>query len=175
MTATSRSAEDESRDPTTGASPVAAPADAGAVEGFAVGMSSSDRCANCGAEMAVDQRYCVECGTRRGAPRFTLASATAGPRGAAVTPAVGQMIVPARQRLTVLIAVLAILVAIGVGVLIGHGTSSGIKEPVKVVLSGGSVATGGSGTGSGSGANSAGAKSGGNNTPPPAKKNFFGG
>src|ERR1700746_3812420 len=34
---------------------------------------TSDHCANCGAPLASDQRYCVNCGERRGKPRFSLA------------------------------------------------------------------------------------------------------
>src|ERR1700733_12540224 len=33
-----------------------------------------DRCVNCGAPLASDQRYCVNCGERRGKPRFALAA-----------------------------------------------------------------------------------------------------
>src|ERR1700722_6408667 len=39
----------------------------------------SDRCSSCGAELAVDQRYCVACGQRRGKPRFNLATPTPTP------------------------------------------------------------------------------------------------
>src|SRR6478609_1372150 len=31
---------------------------------------SSERCSGCGATLASDQRYCVECGQRCGAPRL---------------------------------------------------------------------------------------------------------
>lgn len=37
-----------------------------------IGMASPDRCPTCGADMAPDQHYCVECGNRRGKPRFSL-------------------------------------------------------------------------------------------------------
>ena len=40
--------------------------------------AGSDRCAACGAHLANDQRYCLECGERRGQARFTApAAATA--------------------------------------------------------------------------------------------------
>ena len=35
-----------------------------------------DTCANCGTWLASDQRYCVECGERRGKPRYSLSDKT---------------------------------------------------------------------------------------------------
>ena len=31
---------------------------------------NGEPCANCGSPLAADQRYCLECGTRRGGPRI---------------------------------------------------------------------------------------------------------
>src|SRR6201992_4065048 len=42
-----------------------------------VAGTMGDRCVNCGAPLADDQRYCVVCGERRGAARFTLPTAGA--------------------------------------------------------------------------------------------------
>ena len=39
--------------------------------------ASSDHCAVCGAQMAADQRYCLECGERRGQARFAAPTAAA--------------------------------------------------------------------------------------------------
>src|ERR1700743_3780334 len=72
MTATTRSAEDGTPDPGNQTSQSSAP-ETDVTDGLLVGMASPDRCGECGAEMAVDQRYCVECGNRRGPARFTLA------------------------------------------------------------------------------------------------------
>lgn len=47
----------------------AAPIQSSAVAG------SSDNCANCGAPLAVDQRYCLQCGQRRGDPRLPFMDA----------------------------------------------------------------------------------------------------
>jgi hypothetical protein len=84
-----------------------------------------DRCANCGNPLASDQRYCINCGERRGKPRFTLADPPEQPtevaRSASPRP-------PRRPRTSVgfnLIAgVATLLLAMGVGVLIGHNNSS---------------------------------------------------
>jgi hypothetical protein len=86
---------------------------------------SSDHCGNCGAPLASDQRYCVNCGERRGKPRFTLA----GPQ-AQVAQEVTVRTSPARRRLhpsagfNLIAGVATLLLAMGVGVLIGHNNSS---------------------------------------------------
>jgi hypothetical protein len=84
-----------------------------------------DRCANCGNPLVSDQRYCINCGERRGQPRFTLADPmeqqTEVVRGAASRP-------PRRPRtsasLNLIAGVATLLLAMGVGVLIGHNNSS---------------------------------------------------
>ena len=101
---------------------------------------SPDRCVVCSAEMTSDQRYCVECGIRRGAARFKAPRATpkrevAGPSGSSAVAAR----VPA--AVTRWLAVLAVLVALGVGVLIG---GSGNSTVVKVVGGGSSASLGSS-------------------------------
>ncbi|MFZ0388585.1 MAG: zinc-ribbon domain-containing protein, partial [Solirubrobacteraceae bacterium] len=35
-----------------------------------VAGTMGDRCVNCGAPLSSDQRYCINCGERRGAARF---------------------------------------------------------------------------------------------------------
>lgn len=119
-----------------------------------VALGGADRCPNCAAEMAHDQRYCVQCGTRRGKPTFTLSSGASsrgpgadqggsasdrggshgggdgwnrgggGPSGGGWSSGVG---------LVLTIAVL--LLALGVGYQIGHGNSSSGGKTV--VYSGG--------------------------------------
>jgi hypothetical protein len=55
----------------------------------------ADRCPNCDAPMAADQRYCTECGQRRGQPRLpfmdgrTRPAAVAGAAAKASKPASG--------------------------------------------------------------------------------------
>jgi len=86
---------------------------------------TSDHCANCGAPLASDQRYCVNCGERRGKPRFTLA----GPHEEAVQDTTVRAAKPPRRPRTsstfnLIAGVATLLLAMGVGVLIGHSNSS---------------------------------------------------
>lgn len=104
----------------------------------------TDHCPNCGADLAVDQRYCVECGQRRGKPRYTLA----GPE-----PVVPVAPPPTRSggRFSPSLALLAglgmLLLALGVGVLIGHsGNNTSGHQPVNVTVGGGLASNSGSGT-----------------------------
>jgi hypothetical protein len=86
----------------------------------------SNRCANCGAPLASDQRYCVNCGERRGKPRFTLAGPA--PETGEATPATRSAGAPRRPRTSasfnLIAGVATLLIAMGVGVLIGHENSS---------------------------------------------------
>jgi hypothetical protein len=91
---------------------------------------SEQRCAHCASPLAADQRYCLNCGAPRSYLSGTLlngseSSASAvspfGRAGASEPPPPGRQ----RQATTigivpVLLAVLALLAAMGVGVLIGH-------------------------------------------------------
>lgn len=126
-------------------------------------MAAGDRCANCGAPMAPDQRYCLECGERRGQARFaapaqagTAATTTAGARST------GQSRFSSGTALIAGIATL--LLAMGIGVLIGrsgNSTPAASNSKVQVVnlgASGGSASTAPS-TATSAPANSAGAAS----------------
>src|ERR1700743_1398390 len=66
--------------PPPGAVPVPPPsfgaADEGATETLVAG-TVGDRCVNCGAPLSSDQRYCINCGERRGAARFSLPATAA--------------------------------------------------------------------------------------------------
>ncbi len=92
------------------------------------------RCTECGAELALDQRYCVECGTRRGQPRFTMARSQASQPAPASAPG------GFTSRVNAALAIVVVLVALGIGVLIG----SSFPGPVRVVASGGAALTSGS-------------------------------
>jgi hypothetical protein len=95
-----------------------------------VAAAVSDRCVTCGAPLASDQRYCIECGGRRGKPRFPLtntASASSAPRAP-------------RRRLprprttaggTLVAGIGTLLLAMGVGVEIGHNTGSSVTTPAQ--------------------------------------------
>lgn len=121
------------------------------------------RCAECGADLALDQRYCVECGARRGTPRFRIAPQTSAGVTSDTTASRARALQP---RLVPLLAAIALLLAVGVGFLIGDATRTQVRQPVRVTLTGGSPAGGASkGAASGSsGATSAGAKAGGTST-----------
>jgi hypothetical protein len=195
MTATTHSTGDGSPDPSAPETGQTTAPAAKVAEGMLVGMVSADRCANCGAEMAVDQRYCVECGIRRGRPRFSLASTQSAPESTALVPQSSS----ARSNATlVAVGLVIVLLALGVGVLIGHDGNSG-KQPVNVTVkgatSGATGTAGGASTGSGgstaapkSGSSSGGSSKGGSSkggsskggsskggSSAPTKTNFFGG
>ena len=132
------------------------PADDGAPTEALVSGAVGDRCVNCGAPLSSDQRYCVSCGERRGQPRFSLpATATAeqgdGPARAAgrARPSRGRDRLPrASSGATLVAGVGTLLLAMGVGVLIGHETSNSPKQvaaaPAQVIkVGGGSGTTGG--------------------------------
>ncbi len=109
--------------------------------------ATGEQCSSCGARMAADQRYCVECGERRGEPRFSVADAIGRPASAPAPP-------PTRRRprlspnSTLIAGVGTLLLAMGIGVLIGRtggdsSSSNAGNQPVKVlnVPSSGSTAT----------------------------------
>lgn len=95
-----------------------------------IGAGAGDACPTCGARMALDQRYCLNCGNRRGDPRLpfmdavTFMEASKHPPGEAAAAAAPP---PPPQKAgfspgTTLIAGIATLIlAVGVGVLIGQG------------------------------------------------------
>jgi hypothetical protein len=96
----------------------------------AIGAAAGDACPTCGAQMALDQRYCLNCGNRRGDPRLPFMDAVvfmeAGkqPKGQAAAVAAAPPPPPQKSGLspgTTLIAGIATLIlAVGVGVLIGR-------------------------------------------------------
>jgi hypothetical protein len=109
-----------------------------------VGMG--DRCVTCDAPLAPDQRYCLNCGERRGKSRFPAAS-TAAPQPEATAGAGGQRREPSKRRLssgaTLVAGIATLLLAMGVGVMIGNlgkSNSNGplrASQPVQVVTVGG--------------------------------------
>ena len=102
-----------------------------------------DRCQNCSAPLAVDQRYCVHCGTRRGKSRFSLAEVAA--QAAPPPPPPSEQKRTARSRMpagvTLVTGVATLLLAMGVGVLIGHDSTSAPvqKTPAPIVVNGSSA------------------------------------
>src|SRR3954469_4627837 len=92
--------------------------------------AAADRCPSCGVAMARDQRYCLNCGARRGAPRVTPEA-----EGALVETAA----VVTDQRpadVSPLAAVIGIALLGGIlliGVLIGRSGSDDTTTPAPVV------------------------------------------
>jgi hypothetical protein len=96
--------------------------------------------------MAPDQRYCVDCGERRGKPRFTA------PTTGAKAPAGGQLPKRApRQRsrisasasTTLIAGVATLLLALGVGVLIGENNApTPVAQKATVITVSGGAGTG---------------------------------
>ena len=124
---------------------------------------TSDHCVNCGAPLASDQRYCVTCGERRGKPRFTLA----GPHEEVAEETTVRTAKASRRPRTsagfnLIAGVATLLLAMGVGVLIGHSNSSnptkGAAAP-SITVNGG-VAGAGTAAASGAGAATHGSGSG---------------
>src|SRR6476619_695965 len=97
-----------------------------------VAAGGGDSCPSCGAQMASDQRYCLECGHRRGDPRLPFMDAVVfmdamrQPAVAASAPVPPREHRPRMSANATLVAGVATLVlAIGVGVLIGRSGDNG--------------------------------------------------
>lgn len=118
-------------------------------ETLAPALAAGDRCANCGSTLAPDQRYCLECGERRGQARFTAAPTTK--RSPVVSEESVRRMPPRFSSGSTLIAgVGTLLLAMGIGVLIGRsGPSRGAgNSTVRVVNLGGSPGVSTASTGS---------------------------
>jgi hypothetical protein len=121
-------------------------------------FGGNESCPNCGARMATDQRYCLNCGHRRGDPRLPFMDAVVfmesmnAPGGAAGTPPPPPAAEPGpgnrwNANAALIAGVATLVLAIGVGFLIGrtgHDNSGGTQAqaPIKVIEVGG----GGGGT-----------------------------
>lgn len=125
-----------------------------------------DRCVSCGKPLTSDQRYCVVCGERRGKPRFALpAGGSPGVSPAtelttASSPPPAPRTPRASSGTTIVAGVGTLLLAMGVGVLIGRSSTNNVPQrqaaaaPTVVTVSGG----GGTGTTAGSAGNATSAK-----------------
>lgn len=130
--------------------PARAPADPPTTQLLA--GSVGDRCAKCGTPLASDQRYCVNCGERRGTGRFATASVT-GPV-ATVTETTGPPPQPNRpwySGATLIAGIATLLLAMGVGVLIGKAGNNNAKTGTSQVI----TVNGGGATGAATGATGA--------------------
>ncbi len=131
-------------------------------ESLAPALATSDQCANCGSQLALDQHYCLVCGERRGAARFNAIPAT----GSVTTTFTEHRTSAHPPRFssaaTLIAGVATLLIAMGIGVYIGglgKSNNSGSGQPVRVLTVGGgsaaftgtSAATAATGSGSGGG------------------------
>jgi hypothetical protein len=122
-------------------------------------LGTVEPCRACGAPMAEDQRYCLECGERRSAMSSVLlggppaSPAPAGPPATPPSPPRGGRgdDAPRSSAVTVIAGVGVLLLAMGVGVLIGRSGGSKPSAPAAAQVISVSTAPGGSGA-SGSGA-----------------------
>lgn len=108
--------------------------------------SVATQCHRCAAPLASDQRYCLACGERRGKARFSLgavASAAPAPAVAVREERHGGTRVNAGLAFVTFVAVL--LLAMGVGVLIGHTNNQPVQRAASPGISVVSVNGGGPG------------------------------
>lgn len=128
---------------------------------------SGDNCPNCGSSLAPDQRYCLACGQRRGDPRLPFMDAVvfmeSAKQPAPAEAAAAAAPVPDRRpfmsaNASLVAGVATLILAIGVGVLIGRSGDSGSSNaaaPAPQVIT---VGEGGGGGGGGATENSAASK-----------------
>src|SRR4051794_29867784 len=96
--------------------------------------ASGEQCPSCGMAVATDQRYCLHCGQRCGEPRLpfmnavTFMDAMRTPSEALAAPTPPPQ--PRRRRISPNAALIAgvgtLLLAMGVGVLIGHSGNQSV-------------------------------------------------
>lgn len=110
---------------------------------------SGDHCTNCGAPLAHDQHYCVECGERRGQSSMPQAQPTTEVRSTRVRAAGASRPPRMSSGATLISGVGVLLLAIGLGVLIGRiGNNSssprttGAQAPVISINNSGGGAAG---------------------------------
>jgi hypothetical protein len=111
--------------------------------------AQGEPCATCGVPLAADQRYCLECGARRTEARLAFRDILAGkapPPAAAPPSAPAPSEPPARAGLAFLGGLLCLLVALGVGVLIGRSgddtPTAATTPPAQVITVNGSAPAG---------------------------------
>ena len=87
---------------------------------LATAPAAEDRCGACGAPLAHDQRYCVECGERRGRSRFPVAQPATEVRARRARTVRPRRPATVSSGTTLVAGVGVLLLAIGLGVLIGR-------------------------------------------------------
>jgi len=105
----------------------------------ALATVAGDQCTSCGAPLAPDQRYCVQCGQRRGQSRLPVAQPVAVRAERVVSH--GTRFSRFGVNTALIAGVGTLLLAMGVGVLIGRSgqkaSPSRAAAPVQVVTVGG--------------------------------------
>ncbi|MGN6257268.1 MAG: hypothetical protein ACTHN3_05885 [Solirubrobacterales bacterium] len=112
---------------------------------------SGDNCPNCGATLAADQRYCLNCGQRRGDPRLPFMDAVTFMESSKQPVAQAQSTAPPpppdrrpfmSANASLVAGVATLILAIGVGVLIGRsgdsGSSNAASQTPQIIRVGGS-------------------------------------
>jgi hypothetical protein len=112
--------------------------------------AGGDHCPGCNAAMAADQRYCLECGQRRGDPRLPFMDAVVfmdavkrpDPGEASPPPPPGEPRPRWSANASLIAGIATLILAIGVGVLIGQsgngGTTSAANPAPQIIRVGGS-------------------------------------
>jgi len=106
-----------------------------------IGAPAADRCSNCDAPLAADQRYCINCGERRGRPRFSFEALVAPPPA---PPPERRRRFQVSSSVSFIAGVATLLLALGVGVLIGHNSNApkqvaASNQPIKINVGGASA------------------------------------
>lgn len=120
--------------------------------------SGHEQCPSCGAVVTSDQRYCLACGHRRGEPRLPFMDAVVF-MDAMKAPKDAQAAPPPKKprRISPNAALIAgvgtLLLALGIGVLIGHAGNNTAAAPQQapIVIRGGAAGTGETATASSTG------------------------
>jgi hypothetical protein len=101
---------------------------------------SVPKCPNCGAALARDQRYCLNCGHRLTEPRVDFHHALGLSHEQPPTPP-RERSWDQRIGLITLVAIAAVVVALGVGIVIGRGKggSNTAQKPTIVTVAGGTT------------------------------------
>jgi hypothetical protein len=103
--------------------------------------SGYEHCPSCGALMAADQRYCLECGHRRGEPRLPFMDAVVFMDAMNQPPETASASPKARKRgispnAALIAGVGTLLLALGIGVLIGrsgdHSAAPASQAPIVI-------------------------------------------
>lgn len=134
--------------------PLENPAAAGAPPAPLIVAPRGDACPSCGSPMAADQRYCLDCGRRRGEPRLPLmdgrGAAEPAPAAAASPAHVYSPPTAAGPRprwaasVSLILGVGVLLLAMGVGVLIGNnGNGDAARTQAPVIIGGGAAVAAG--------------------------------